>query len=243
VKVKNRFKSLTINKKKRILVLGGTSSFAYDIMHAFLENNFEVFATYRSPKPKSKIHDVNYVFLDISNSNSIIKFLKSIDNYRFTHVLSLIGSESNINKFPTKDIKGTNMYIKTYVTNLIYLIDNLFERNRISKNCNLIILSSRSARFGSRDRYYSVSKSALEGYVKSVGKFTKNSANLNAVSVGLIKGSKMYLEMPNHLVVSHEKRSNNSLLDLKELSTLIFNLTNKKSLSSGQIIYLGPQYE
>jgi hypothetical protein len=88
-----------------------------------------------------------------------------------------------------------------------------------------------------------VSKSALEGYVKSVGKFTKNSANLNAVSVGLIKGSKMYLEMPNHLVVSHEKRSNNSLLDLKELSTLIFNLTNKKSLSSGQIIYLGPQYE
>ena len=241
--MKNRFKPHAINKKKRILVLGGTSSFAYDIINAFLEDKFEVFATYRSPKPKSRIHNVDYIFLDISNSNSIIRFLKNIDNYKFTHVLSLIGSESNINKFPNKDIKSSSMYIQTHITNLIYLIDNLFERSRISKNCNLIIVSSRSARFGSRDRYYSVSKSALEGYVKSVGKFTKNRANLNAVSVGLIRGSKMYLEMPNHLVISHEKRSNNSLLDLKELSTLIFNLTSKKSFSSGQIIYLGPQYE
>lgn len=241
--MKNYSKLPQKSKKKRLLVLGGTSSFAHEFIKSSLEDDFEVFATYRHSKPELRIENVSYMSLDIAKTSSIIRFLSDINGYRFTHVLNLIGSESKIDKFPSENSKDGDRYIQTYVTNLIYLIDNMFGRKRVSDYCNIIIISSRSARFGSRDRYYAVSKSALEGYVKSVGKFTKIQGKLNAVSVGLVKGSKMFIQMPKNLVFNHEKRSNNSLIELNEFTNSIYNLMNDKSLSSGQVIYLGPQYE
>ena len=53
----------------------------------------------------------------------------------------------------------------------------------------------------------------------------------------------MYSMMPKKVVLSHEKRSKNSLLDVQAIAIEIAYILEDNSKLSGQIIYLGPQYE
>ena len=227
--------------KNSILVLGGTSSLAKRIVPICISQGFRVVSTHRRQKSKSNLKD--FLYLDISSRKSIEKFLESIEEEGFSHVLCLIGSTSNIHKNDSKNFKQIKKYIDTYITNLIYLLDNLYSNERVSKNSRILVISSRAARFGSKDLYYSVVKSGLEGFIKSKGKSVDNGIKLNGVSFGLINGSRMQKEMSSKSVLSHNLRSSNKLLDATKLAELIFKTLRNKKIKSGKIIYLGPQYE
>ena len=230
------------NKRKKILVLGETSSLAEKIIPILTKKDFEIIGTRRNINKKNLKID-SLISLDLSDIKSVKKTLKNIENKEFTHVLCLIGAYSYIPSNPVKSLRQINIYINTYVTNLIYFLDNLFYKKRIKANGRLLVFSSRAAKFGSNDRYYAVAKSALEGFVKSRGNFLPGNIRINIVSAGLIKYSKMYSMMPKKVVLSHEKRSKNSLLDVQAIAIEIADILEDNSKLSGQIIYLGPQYE
>ena len=239
--------SMSNNKQKKterrkILILGETSSLAEKIIPILTKKNFDIIWTRRNVDKRKQKRDF-LIPLDLSDIKSVEKALKNIENKEFTHVLCLIGAYSNIPSNPVESLGQINKYINTYVTNLIYFLDNLFYKNRIKANCRLLVFSSRAAKFGSNDRYYAVAKSALEGFVKSRGNFLSRDTRFNIVSVGLIKYSKMYSMMPKKVVLSHEKRSKNSLLDVQTVANQILDILEDNSKLSGQIIYIGPQYE
>jgi NADP-dependent 3-hydroxy acid dehydrogenase YdfG len=225
------------------LVLGGTSSLAKRVIPICISQGFRVVSTHRSQKPKSRFNQQSFLYLDVSSMKSIEKFLESIEKEKFTHVLCLIGSTSNLHKSSSKSFKQIKKYIDTYITNLVYLLDNLYSNDRVSKNSSILVISSRAARFGSKDHYYSVVKSSLEGFIKSKGKSVDNGIKLNGASFGLIKGSQMQKDMSRESVLSHKLRSSNKLLDATRVSELIFKTLRNKKIKSGRIIYLGPQYE
>jgi short-subunit dehydrogenase len=233
----------TLNRNKKILILGGTSSLAKEIIPICASNGFKITKTSRKQKLNSQINQHDLLYLDVSSIKSINLFLENINDMRFSYVLCLIGSTSEIFKYPYKNFKEINTYLNTYITNLIFLLDNLFFNYRVSNSCSILVLSSRAAKYGSQDRYYAVAKSALEGFIKSKGKFNSKRIQLNAVSLGLISGSKMQIKMSNQNVLSHEHRSKNQLLDVTNASKLIIRTLRNKKIGSGKVIYLGPQYE
>lgn len=103
-------------------------------------------------------------------------------------------------------------------------------------------MSSRSAKYGSYDYLYSVSKAAIETYVKSKSKVVPG-IQINCVSLGLVQDSKMYKSMLPEIVTSHKLRSKNELLNLSEIASILISLFDDIDIVSGDTIYIGPQYE
>ncbi len=224
----------------KLLILGGTSSFAGELINNAKNKNYEVIASFREPSKVTEKIEIELIPLDIQNLNSIEKFLSQINNYNFSHIVCLIGALSEIHS--ANSYKVSAKYIETYVTNLVYLLDNLFLANRLEDNCKILIVSSRSVKYGSFDYYYAIAKASIEAYVKSKSKL-KLQIRINALSIGLVKGSKMFNEMPTEVSNTHEKRTNDKLLTIPEVAKEIIDILDCSTVNSGEILYFGPQYE
>ena len=223
----------------KILILGGSSSIGSELIKHLLDER-DVVATYRSKSIFLESPHLKNLQLDISDIESINDFLIGINNYEFSEVICFIGS-LNGNNFPLPFLQ-LNDYISTYVTNLIYLMENMFIENRIKNNSRIIMMSSRAAKYGSYDYPYAVVKGALESYVKAKGKL-KQSFRIISISTGLILGSKMQEEMPANVIESHMGRAGSNLLTVSSLCDELMKLFNKNDWISGSTVYLGPQYE
>lgn len=224
----------------RLLILGGTSSFAGELINNAKNNNYEVIASFREISTGLVKSEIELIPLDIQHLDSIEKFLSQIDNYNFSRIVCLIGALSEVHSIDSH--KASSKYIETYVTNFIYLLDNLLFSNRVEDNCKILIVSSRSAKYGSFDYYYAIAKASIEAYVKSKSKSTPQ-VQINALSIGLIKGSKMFNEMPTEVSNAHEKRTNYKLLTVPEVAKEILEIFDRSAIDSGTTIYFGPQYE
>ena len=224
----------------KLLILGGTSSFAGELINNAKNNNYEVIASFGDSSIGPEKSEIELIPLDIQQLDSIEKFLSQIDNYNFSRVVCLIGALSKVNSM--KSYKALSKYIETYVTNLVYLLDNLFFSNRVKDNCKILIVSSRAVKYGSYDYHYAIAKAAMEAYVKSKSKSTPQ-VQINALSLGLVKGSKMFDEMPIEVSSSHEKRTNYKLLTVPEVAKEIIDIFDRSAIDSGTTIYFGPQYE
>lgn len=227
-------------EKNRLLILGGTSSFAGKIIDRAKESKYEIFSTVRAQGYEESIEVSNIIYLDLESLDSIEYFIERIRDYNFSHVTCLIGSLSN--KSSNSIYSEYKKYIETYVTNLIYLFDKLLIDNNLNEKSKLLIMSSRSAKYGSYDYLYSVSKVAIETYVKSKSKAVPG-IQINCVSLGLVQDSKMYKLMPPEIVTSHKLRSRNKLLNLSEIASILISLFDDKGIVSGDTVYIGPQYE
>lgn len=81
--------------KNRLLILGGTSSFAGKIIDRAKECKYEIFSTVRAQVFEKSIEGSNIIYLDLESLDSIEYFIERIRNYNFSHVICLIGSLSN----------------------------------------------------------------------------------------------------------------------------------------------------
>ena len=229
-----------MKKNNRLLIIGGTSSLAHDLIYFGQKENYEIFASVRDQESFPVSKEVNLFTLDISNLASIEAFLAKINNFGFSHVVCLIGALSEISHIYLYE--DSKRYIETYVTNLVYVIDSLLHQNRLQKNCRILIMSSRAAKYGSFDYYYSISKAAIEAYVKSKSKSSPQ-IRINSVSTGLVKGSRMFIQIPDEVAESHHERSSNKLLSVTEVVNELINFLKNNELKSGCTLYIGPQYE
>jgi NADP-dependent 3-hydroxy acid dehydrogenase YdfG len=227
-------------EKNKLLILGGTSSFASEIIECAKKNHYVIYSSVRKKDLKIFSKVSNLIQLNLENLDSIEYFLGDIKKYNFSHIICLIGSLSrNSSNSLYADSKK---YVDTYITNLLYLFDKLLADNNLRNKSKILIMSSRSARYGSHDYLYSVSKAAVEAYVKSKSKLVKG-IQINCVSTGLVQDSKMFKTMPIEIVNSHKHRSRNKLLNVPEIASILISLFDNKEIVSGDTIYIGPQYE
>ena len=231
---------LELKNNSKLLILGGTSSFAGELINNAKNKNYEVIASFREPSKVPEKSEIELFQLDVQHLKSIEKFLTQIDNYKFSRIVCLIGSLSEIQSI--NSYKVSAKYIETYVTNIVYLLDNLLLANRAKHNCKILLVSSRSAKYGSFDYYYAIAKASIEAYAKSKSK-SKPQIRINALSIGLVKGSKMFNEMPKEVSNTHKKRTNDKLVTIPEVAKEIIDIFDRNAIDSGVTLYFGPQYE
>lgn len=237
------------SQKVKILILGGESSLAQKLIPLINTNVYEVNATFKglSKKTKSTLN-ANWLSLDLNNEKSLEKFLAISSKLDFDILISLIGKTSSLNYMSDENLVFE--YLKTYVYNQSHVIFDLVEQMKKNKTKNRIIIniSSRSIEYGSFDILYAQSKSSIDVLVKSLNKSAGEQIKFFNVIPGLIKGSRMYNEMPLDVRASHEVRSNGTLLTSDQFAKFLVNLVEGKFIpdlpirQDGINVYVGPEY-
>jgi short-subunit dehydrogenase involved in D-alanine esterification of teichoic acids len=106
-------------------------------------------------------------------------------------------------------------------------------------------VSSRSVLFGSLDPLYAMAKSAIHSLIKSLSKLHSLNIDFYNLVPGLLKNSRMYLDMDPYLQSDHEKRSGGKLMSVDDFALYLkqFILTNHRAYADEIDIRVGPQYK
>lgn len=221
---------------KKILIVGGTSSLASDIILKARDQFTEITCTYRN---ENKIFDkkCNWEHLDLEQDNSIDMFLDKILNQEYDTVILLIGSTTN-KKYTDISLSDIKRYHEINSGSYIYLLQNIV--SKIKDDGQIIVVSSRSANNASYDVHYSGAKASIQSAVKSLSKFLKNGQSIICLAPSLIQESKMYNEMSEDNIKKHLYLSNNNLITKNEFADFVISLNNKiTKLINGQTISIG----
>jgi nucleoside-diphosphate-sugar epimerase len=122
-----------------VLVVGGNSSLATPVIKLLAELKFSITATTRRVEQSEESSLVkNWLALDISSIESIENFIAVLGESRFNLILICIGS-------PSKTIINRSVYVETYLTNMIFLCQNLLTTLKVNTETALVHFSSRSS--------------------------------------------------------------------------------------------------
>ena len=218
-----------VQHKKKLLILGGTSS----ISRAILENTkilaFDVTATYRNDSLKFEgKNQINWIQLDIASEDSCQNFLEVYSELNPDCTILAIGklskSAQNSNQ---KD--ALKKYLQTYAVYYPLLITQMarlqegYNRRKFFFN-----ISSRSAVLGSYDSNYAVSKSAVHVLMKSLPKTYGNRLSCYNLVLGLIEGSNMFHEMSKQEQQNHQVRAGGRLVQLDNCAEEIIEIVKSR---------------
>lgn len=227
---------------KRILLIGGDSSLAHNLVaHASVEN-YEIHKTSRKLEDHEQIVGVGTThYMDIDSVASINEFLNSIVDLDFIQIYFLIGKLSHTSPL-NLNYSITRTYLEVYSANTCYLIDKLLMKLSKTEKSRFVFISSRAASKKSYDALYSAGKASVSAFIRSRSSFLL--ANQVAVSIetGLILGSKMHHQMKSE-EGKHLMRSNGQLLTVNDFVTLLWKLDFENlSSNNGCTFHLGPLY-
>lgn len=220
-------------KKEEILIVGGNASLASELKILLANNGLNFTETIRKKTGKA-----NQINLDLRNVKNFNKLFNS--NLKFDKIFVFIGSLSK-NTNNNISFEAMKNYLEIYLINYIYLISILENALKSKSTSRLIIITSRSAKHGSRDPLYSIAKSGIEAWVKSRYKIKGKNQKTFCARFGLIIDSKMYYELTPSERNSHLKRSNFKLLGKKDLASKLWKISNSRHRSA--IIQIGPDYQ
>jgi NAD(P)-dependent dehydrogenase (short-subunit alcohol dehydrogenase family) len=220
-----------------VLVIGGTSSLASPLIKLLTKLKCAVVATSRSGTQNGLLSDVKtWLSLDMSSRVSIEKFLATMGSRRFNLILIFIGA-------PSKDKKNSAVYVETYLTNMIFLIQNLLPFLKTNVETALVHVSSRSSLYPSRDVLNSAVKGGLNSALRSMTRHLPREAKMVSVAPGLILDSTMANNMPAAIRLEHIQRSSKALLDLDGFAEEFLKIIMKmQDIENGSVIELGPNY-
>jgi NAD(P)-dependent dehydrogenase (short-subunit alcohol dehydrogenase family) len=227
---------------KNVLIIGGNSSLGIRLASLATKDGFKVYASTRNLNT-TLLHSSTseFFFLDLASKDSIDLFLKSITNLNFSHIYILIGKLSDTGTGALK-YESIDNYIKTYVVNMCYLIDNVLNKFSDVNNSRLVFMSSRAASKASHDSLYSISKSSVASFIRSRSLALPSNCAVVSVESGLIIESKMFSLMRND-VERHMKLSGGRLLTIDEFAKQLWKLDFQfLQDNTGRTIHIGPVY-
>lgn len=210
--------------KKKVLIIGGSSSLGIKVVEVFRKNKYEVISTFCNTTPPKDKKNLFNIKLDLSDNLSIRDFIcDQTKDMKFDVVIFISGV------LPGKSIKEYEFdEIDEVIATNFSGIAKFFKliQNNLSKKSKVVFLTSVSAERGSYDPIYAASKGALVSFMKSIALWSKGNIYTNAVSPSLIEGSSMYNEMDSARVDFHKKNSpSGELIYIDDLANIIYDIT------------------
>lgn len=127
-------------------------------------------------------------------------------------------------------------YRKMFDINIIgpsYVLHTL--ENKLNDNASVIFFSSIAARKGSYDPGYAASKAAINGLVLTLSNYFNN-VRVNALSLGLVEGSKVEQGMTEDFKDRHKSSMHgHQLIKLENIYGMVYQLLNNNNLNRTNI--------
>ena len=234
------------NKKKHVLILGGSSDIGIEVIKNFISLNWKITAHFSKNKHKLKIlkkasknlNIVKFNFTNYKNSN-IEKMISKKFNKKYDSIINLIGYIDN------KGFENTNLdsIVKSLTINAIIPI--LIEKGLVKKMLKqkwgrILNCSSIGVKFGggTNSYNYSLAKHCLEFIPNSYKNWAKRNVFINNLRIG-VTNTKIHKRMKKNMKMKSRIRliPINRMANPKEMSTYITDLsTEKNSYMTGQTL-------
>ena len=235
------------NRKKHVLILGGSSDIGTEVVENFLRLGWNVTAHFFKNKKKlytlkknsKNLNIVKFNFANYNNTN-IEKLMVKKFNEKYDSIVNLIGYVDN------KGFENTNLnsILKSITINALMpiLIEKmLVKRMLLQKWGRILNCSSIGVKFGggANSYNYSLSKHCLEFIPNSYKNWAKKNVFINNLRIG-VTNTKMHNKMKRKLKMMKKRTE---LIPIKrmaepnEISTYIVSLTTgSNSYMTGQTV-------
>ena len=235
------------NRKKHVLILGGSSDIGTEVVENFLRLGWNVTAHFFKNKKKlytlkknsKNLNIVKFNFANYNNTN-IEKLMVKKFNEKYDSIINLIGYVDN------KGFENTNLnsILKSITINALIpiLIEKmLVKRMLLQKWGRILNCSSIGVKFGGgiNSYNYSLSKHCLEFIPNSYKNWAKKNVFINNLRIG-VTNTKMHNKMKRKLKMMKKRTE---LIPIKrmaepnEISTYIVSLTtDSNSYMTGQTV-------
>jgi len=235
------------NKKKHILILGGSSDIGIEVVKNFLKLNWLVTAQFFKNKKKlktlqknsNKLKLIKFDFLNYKSNNIEKKIIKSFKG-KYDSVINLIGYVDN-KSFEKTDLKSI---LRSLTANAIFpiLIEKMLVKRMLVQRWGRILnCSSVGVKFGGGNKSYNYafSKHCLEFIPSSYKSWAKKNVFINNLRIG-VTNTKIHKKMRrnNNFMKKRLKLIPiNRMAEPKEISNYITNLTtDSNSYMTGQTL-------
>ena len=234
------------NRKKHVLILGGSSDIGTEVVENFLRLGWNVTAHFFKNKKKlytlkknsKNLNIVKFNFANYNNTN-IEKLMVKKFNEKYDSIVNLIGYVDN------KGFENTNLnsILKSITINALIpiLIEKmLVKRMLLQKWGRILNCSSIGVKFGggANSYNYSLSKHCLEFIPNSYKNWAKKNVFINNLRIG-VTNTKMHNKMKRKSKIKKRLKliPINRMAEPREISVYIMNLiTDSNSYMTGQTI-------
>ena len=234
------------NKKKSVLILGGSSDIGVEVVKNFLHLEWKVTAHFFKNKKKLEVlrknsKDLNIIKFNFSNYNNlnIERLMAKKFNGKYDSIINLIGYVDN------KGFENTNLssILRSLTVNALLpiLIEKMLVKRMLSQKWGRILnCSSIGVKFGGgKNSYnYSLSKHCLEFIPNCYKSWAKKNVFINNLRIG-VTDTKIHKKMKNNLNMKERLKliPINRMAKPEEMSVYITNLTtDNNSYITGQTI-------
>jgi 3-oxoacyl-[acyl-carrier protein] reductase len=198
------------NKKRNILITGGTKGIGKEIAKFFLNNDFFVCVTYAKDESAAKIADKEFAKLspnflikktNMADENSVQKLQETLEGKSIEPDIVINNAGISHEKPFVLDKSTTINSIMDNNFNSVVISCKIFSKYMIYKKWGKIInISSVAANVGVPGlSAYSASKAAINAYSKSIAKeLAKYNISVNLISPGFIE-TEMTKEIPEDM--------------------------------------------
>jgi len=234
------------NKKKHVLILGGSSDIGIEVVKNFLGIKWKVTAHFFKNKKRlenlrkisKNLNMIEFNFANNNNSN-IEKLITKKFNGKYDSIINLVGYIDN------KGFENTNLksILKSLTANTILpiLIEKILVKRMLSQKWGRILnCSSIGIKFGggTNSYNYSLSKHCLEFIPNSYKKWAKKNVFINNLRIG-VTNTKIHKRMKKNFEIKKRIKliPANRMAEPKEISVYITSLvTENNSYMTGQTI-------
>ncbi len=235
------------NRKKHVLILGGSSDIGTEVVENFLRLGWNVTAHFFKNKKKlytlkknsKNLNIVKFNFANYNNTN-IEKLMVKKFNEKYDSIVNLIGYVDN------KGFENTNLnsILKSITINALIpiLIEKmLVKRMLLQKWGRILNCSSIGVKFGGgiNSYNYSLSKHCLEFIPSSYKNWAKKNVFINNLRIG-VTNTKIHNKMKRKLKMMKKRIElvpTKRMAEPNEISTYIVSLTtDSNSYMTGQTV-------
>ena len=235
------------NKKKSVLILGGSSDIGVEVVKIFLQLEWKITAHFFKNKKKLEVlrknsKDLNIIKFNFSNYNNldVERLMAKKFNGKYDSIINLIGYVDY------KGFENTNLrsILRSISTNAIIpiLIEKMILKKMLSQNWGRILnCSSIGVKFGggTNSYNYSLSKHCLEFIPSNYKNWAKRNVFINNLRIG-VTNTKIHKKMKRKKLKMKKRLKLipiNRMAEPKEISAYIASLvTESNSYMTGQTL-------
>ncbi len=217
--------------RQRMLILGGNSSLASDLIlrASLIQTDVDVTVSNLDQGPRNSLGHSKTFQLDLREAKSCENFSRSLVPGIYDYIVSLIGATSGI---PIESSTYSDIE-KVFQINVIGVLSILPSLQRaLNATGRMCFVSSSAAKGNSFDVAYAASKAALSAAAQSYSLRVPAAQAIFTIEPTAIEKSKMFGEMSPETQNKHRSRAQGELLQISQVNSKIIELlTDSKQVS------------